>query len=283
MRFLRPLIAPALAALALLAPSAHAAEPPSYAFSPVNQYGIHLTASYWNPIMAYVSERSGVKLVLKIGRTSADTTAYVLTREVEFVFTNHLFSPEREKLGWKVFGRRQTPAVQGQLIVPEDSPITSLTQLEGKDVVFPGPEATISYKFPYAYLQGRKIGVKVVFGGNTDGALSQLYSGKVVAAGVNSQLAEGYSRREGKKYRVLWSTEPLHDLALMASSKVPDKDVQAVAKAFFNMHKDPAGREILQKASEQVGLTSDAHFIASDGSEYAPYRRFYQTAPVELH
>ena len=46
-----------------------------------------------------MSEKSGVKLQLRIARTSADTTAYVLANEAEFVFTNHLFSPEREQLG----------------------------------------------------------------------------------------------------------------------------------------------------------------------------------------
>lgn len=275
----------AVAALSLLAFAlpARAADEASYRFSPVNQYGINLTASYWNPIINYVSDKSGVKLALKIGRTSADTTAYVLAQEVEFVFTNHLFSPEREKLGWKVFGRRQTPPVHGQIIVPADSPITDLAQLEGKEVVFPGPEATIAYKFPYAQLLNRKVNVKVVFGGNQDGALSQLYSGKVAASGGNSQLIEGHARREGKKYRVLWSSEPLHDLALMVAAKVPEKDAQAVAKAFLNMHKDPAGREILHKASEQVGLTADAYFLPSDGSEYSAYRRFYLTAPASLH
>ena len=69
------------------------AEETVYRFSPVNQYDINLTAAYWNPIIQYVSETSGVKLALKIGRTSADTTAYVLTQEVEFSFSNHLFSP----------------------------------------------------------------------------------------------------------------------------------------------------------------------------------------------
>ena len=99
-----------LSAAWLLAGTATAqTEAPAYRFSPVNQYGINLTAAYWNPIIAYVSEKSGVKLQLKIGRTSADTTSYVLAQEVEFVFSNHLFSPEREALGWKVFGRRNAP------------------------------------------------------------------------------------------------------------------------------------------------------------------------------
>lgn len=259
-----------------------AAQDVTYRFSPVNQYDINLTAAYWNPIIQYVSEKSGVKLALKIGRTSADTTSYVLAQEVEFVFSNHLFSPEREKLGWKVFGRRQMPPVFGQIVVPADSPVTELAQLRGEEVAFPGPEALIAYKFPYAHLLAKGIDVKVVFGGNQNAALAQLFAGRVKAVGGNSQLIQGYGEREKKKFRILWSSEPVYDLALMASGKVPDKDVKAVAAAFFGMHKDPAGKAILHQGAEKVGLATDAVFIASDGSEYGSYRRFYQTAPANL-
>src|SRR5574343_1572420 len=108
----------------------------TYRFSPVNQWDIPKTAAYWNPIVQYVSEKSGVRLQLKIGRTSADTTAYVLANEVEFVFSNHLFSPERDHLGWKVFGRRDTPPLFSQIVVLADSPIRSLEQLAGQPVAF---------------------------------------------------------------------------------------------------------------------------------------------------
>jgi phosphonate transport system substrate-binding protein len=259
------------------------ADQPTYNFSPVNQFGIQLTAAYWNPIIAYVGEKSGVKLNLKIGRTSADTTSYVLAKEVEFVFSNHLFSPEREKLGWKVFGRRQTPPLQGQIVVPADSPITELAQLKGQEVAFSGPEAFVIYKVPYAYLLSKKIDVKVVFAGNQDASLVQLLSGKVQAAGGNSQLVEGYARRENKKFRVLWSSEPFQDLALMASGKVPEKDVSAVANAFIQMAKDTKGRDILHQASKEVGLANDAYFIAASDADYASYRRFFQNAPIALH
>lgn len=253
-----------------------------YQFSPVNQNSISLTAAYWNPILAYVSARSGVNLALKIGRTSADTTAFVLANEVEFVFTNHLFSPEREKLGWKVLARRNAPPVHGQIVVLAESPITDLAQLANQEVGFPGPEATVAYKFTYAQLLSRSIPVNVVFGGNMDGAFAQLVSGKVKAVGANSQLVDNYSVREGRKFRVLWSSEALHDLALMASSKVPDKDRKAVAEAFVAMARDPKGREVLHAAAQAVGQKSDAGFVASDGSEYDSYRRFFQTAPAQL-
>lgn len=254
----------------------------TYRFSPVNQWDIARTAAYWNPIIRYVSDKSGVRLELKIGRTSADTTAYVLAQEVEFVFSNHLFSPERDQLGWKVFGRRWTPPLQGQIAVPVDSPITRLEELKGQEVVFAGPEAFIGYKLPYAHLLSKNIDVKAVFAGNQNAAFAQLFAGKARAVGSNSALVDGYSVREGKKFRVLWTSEGFHDLALMASSKVPEQDVKAVASAFINMHRDPAGKAILVKASEEVGLDRQAYFLPATGGDYAAYRRFFQSVPAGL-
>jgi phosphonate transport system substrate-binding protein len=259
------------------------AQPAVYNFSPVNQYDINLTAAYWNPIIAYVSEKSGVKLNLKIGRTSADTTSYVLAKEVEFVFSNHLFSPEREQLGWKVFARRNTPAVRGQIVVPIDSPITDIAQLKGQEVAFAGPEAFYIYKVPYAHLLSKGIDVKVVFAGNQSAAIAQLIAGKVAASGANSLLLDEYTRREGKKFRVLWSSEALTDLALMVSGKVPESDARKVATAFVEMIKDPKGRDILHQVSKEVGMPEDAYFIPATAADYAAYKRFYQSAPVSLH
>jgi len=277
------LLACVLAGLAA-ASSAAFAQPAAgvYRFSPVNQWDIARTAAYWNPIVQYVEGRSGVKLELKIGRTSADTTSYVLAREVEFVFSNHLFSPDREQLGWKVFGRRNVPQIYGQIAVPADSPIHKLEDLDGKTMVFAGPEAFIGYKVTYGQMLARGINVKVEFGGNQNAAFAQMFAGRAQATGSNSMLIEGYANRENKKFRVLWTSEGYHDLALMASSKVPEAHVRAVAKAFVEMHQDPAGRDILRRASEAVGLSEQAYFVPAGEADYASYRRFYQKAPPSL-
>jgi phosphonate transport system substrate-binding protein len=279
--FIRTLTAASLALICLVSTTVAIAQTATYNFSPVNQFDINLTAAYWNPIIAYVSDKSGVKLNLKIGRTSADTTSYVLAKEVEFIFTNHLFSPERDQLGWRVVARRQTPPLVGQIVVATDSPITSLSQLSGKEMAFAGREAFIGYKVPFAHLLSKKIDVKPVYAGNQNAAFAQLFSGKVAAVGSNSQLVEGFSKREGKSFRVLWSSEQYQDLALMVSSKVPDKDVKAVVSAFIGMVQDTKGRDILLQAARDSGLP-DAFFIRATNADYAAYRKFYQTAPVAL-
>jgi phosphonate transport system substrate-binding protein len=258
------------------------AEPHSYHFSPVNQYNLKVSASFWNPIIQYVSAKSGVRLNLKLGRTSADTTSYVLAREVDFAFTNHLFSPDREKMGWTVFGRRDAPPVQAQIVVPADSPVKDLAGLAGSTVVFPGPEALLAYKAPYAELLRRNIPVNVVFAGNMDAAFTQLFAGKTRAAGANSQLVQTWSGREGKAFRVLWSSAPYNDLALMASPRVPAADRRAVAQAFLGMRKDPEGRRILDAAAELVRSPQPLGFVPAGDADYASYRAFYAGAPISL-
>jgi phosphonate transport system substrate-binding protein len=277
-------VQPVLAVVACLfaAGAVCAGTPPTYEFSPVNQYNLQVSASFWNPIIRYVSQKSGVRLNLKLGRTSADTTSYVLAREVDFAFTNHLFSPDRARLGWTVFGRRDGPPLHAQIVVPADSSVTTLAQLAGESIAFPGPEAMVAYKVAYAQLLRRHIPVDVIFAGNMDAAFTQLFAGKAAAAGANSRLVRNYQGREHKSFRVLWSSAPLNDLALMASPRVPADHVRAVAAAFFGMDKDPDGRRILAAAAELVHEQTPIAFVAAGDADYASYRAFYADAPPNL-
>jgi phosphonate transport system substrate-binding protein len=168
------------------------------------------------------------------------------------------------------------------IVVPADSPVTDIAQLGGAQVGFPGPEALIAYKVPYAQLIRRNIPVDVVFAGNQDAAFTQLFSGKVKAVGANSQLVQNYSGREGKAFRVLWSSAPFNDLALMASPRVPAAQVRAVADAFLGMDKDPEGRKILAAAGELVHAPEPVSFVAAGDADYASYRAFYDSAPISL-
>lgn len=266
---------------AALPPAARGQDQP-YRFSPVNQWDINKTASYWNPIIHHVSTRSGVPLQLKIGRTSADTTAYVLAQEVEFVFSNHLFNPQRMSLGWKVFGRRNGPMLRGQIAVPADSPIIALEQLRDQEVAFAGNEAFVGYKLPMAHFVAQSIPVKPVFSGNQNAAFAQMFAGRAKAVGSNSMLIDGFADREKKAFRVLWSSEGYFDLALMASAKVPQPHLDAIAAAFFGMHTDPEGRRILEAASALVSLTVQDHFVPATMADYANYVRFFEAAPPFL-
>ena len=81
-----------------------AAPPAPYAFGVLNHRSLQATAAYWNPILNYVTARSGVPLELHIGRTANETTDRVAAGKLDFAYTNHLFTPKRNQLGWQRAG-----------------------------------------------------------------------------------------------------------------------------------------------------------------------------------
>lgn len=110
--------------------------------------------------------------------------------------------------------------------------------------------------------------------------MARLALGAVSAAGVNSQVMENYARREGFKYRVLYSSEPYLDMPLMAHPRVSPDKVMRVRQALLGMAADAEGRQILQTAADLLKGRQLLQFVAVDNADYENYRRFYRTTKV---
>jgi phosphonate transport system substrate-binding protein len=253
-----------------------------YSFNVLNHRSIALTAQYWNPILSYVSEKSGVPLELKLNKTSQENTAKAETGLYDFVFTNHFFTPERQRLGYRVIARPTGPGIRGQIIVLRDSPVKDLHDLDGKEVAFPTPDGFTGYWVPMDALLNAGVHVKPVFSGNQENSIGTLTREEVAAAGVNNTVLDHFSRRTGLVYRVLWSSRLYNDLCIMANPKMPKAKADAVKAALVGMAKDPAGRKILEAGAELLKLDGDMGFVASDNHDYESYRTFYKQTRVKF-
>src|ERR1700704_736169 len=267
------------AALALHSPGAGAQQ--AYAFNVLNQRTIALTAQYWNPILTHVSKASGVPLELKLAKTAQEGNAIAEKGGYAFLFPNHFFPPERDRLGYKVIARPAGPGIRSQIVVPEDSPIQTLQDLNGKDVAFVSPDAFAGYSLPMDALLRAKVKINVVFTGNQEASSAQLKINKVAAAGVNSSVMARYGRRESFDYRALWTSEIYQDLCIMANPKVPADKVAAVRAAFINMAKDAEGRQILEAGADLLKSNSELGFATAENRDYDNYRKFYRTTQVK--
>ena len=266
---------------AIAMPSTGAAAERAFSFYVLTQRTITLTAQYWNPILTYVGGKSGVPLELKLAKTAAEGNAVAEAGRYDFQYTNHFFTPERDRLGWRVIARPAGPGIRSQIIVPVGSPIRSLQDLNGKDVAFVTPDGFTGYWLPYDALLRAKVNVKVVFTGNQEASSAQLRINKVAAAGVNSSVMQRYGRREGFEYRVLWTSEVYQDLCIMANPKMPADKVAAVRAALINMAGDPAGLKVLEAGAELLKSSGDLGFVAADDRDYDNYRKFYKTTRVK--
>ena len=252
-----------------------------YAFNVLSQRSIALTAQYWNPILTYVSAKSGVPLELKLAKTAKDGNALAEKGAYDFLYTNHFFTPERDKLGYRVIARPAGPGIRSQIVVPADSPAQSLADLNGKDVAFVSPDGFTGYWLSLDALLAANVKVNVVFTGNQEASSAQLQIKKVAAAGVNSTIMARYGRRESFEYRALWTSEIFQDLCIMANPRVPADKVTAVAKAFVGMINDPQGKKILEDGAELLKSKGELGFVISENRDYDNYRAFYRQTLVK--
>ena len=266
---------------ALGIPSSSGSESEPLSFGVIIHRSPTLTAQFWNPILSYVSERSGVPLHLKVARTGLEHTGMVGRGELHFLYSNHNFIKENEAIGYRVFARPKEDPGKGQIVVLESSMIYALDELRGQEMMFPHPAAFLGYHLPMDALLRRGIQVKPHFAGNQEGAMGQLKAGRAVAAGVNAEVMRAFAEREHVAYRVLWSSEPYLSLALSAHPSVPAKRVKAVREIFLHMADDPEGIKVME-ASAALLKTPPVHFIAARDADFENMRRFYRTTQVKI-
>ena len=269
-----------IAAAITLNAAAFAQEQP-LKFNVLNQRSVALTAQYWNPILTYVSKKSGVPVELKLAKTTKEGNAIAERLEYDFLYTNHFFTKERDRLGFKVIARPAGPGIRSQIVVPHDSPVQTLQDLQGKEIAFVTPDGFTGYWLPMDALLKAKVDVKVVFTGNQEASSAQLKVNKVAAAGVNSTIMARYSRREAFDYRALWTSDIYQDLCIMANPNVPAAKVAAVRAAFVGMAKDPEGRKVLEAGAELLKSNAELGFVAADNKDYDTYRAFYKNTLVK--
>jgi phosphonate transport system substrate-binding protein len=270
----------ALAAAATLHSPGVAAQQ-AHTFYVLHQRTVSLTAQYWNPILTYVGRKSGVPLELKLTKTAQEGNANAEAGAYDFLYTNHFFTPERDRLGYKVIARPAGPGIRSEIVVPVDSPIRSLQDLKGKEVAFVSRDGFTGYWLPYDALLRSKVDFVPVFTGNQEASSAQLRVNKVAAAGVNSSVMARYGRRESFEYRALWTSEIYQDLCIMANPKLPPAKVAAVKAALIGMVSDPEGRAILEAGADLLKSHGELGFVAAENRDYDNYRKFYRTTQVK--
>jgi len=253
----------------------------AYSFGVVNQRSPVLHAQCWNPILRYVSKKSGVTLQLKLAKTASDHSAMIGRGELDFIYSNHNFTPANEAVGYRVIARPVDAAITGQIVVPRGSPVREFSQLDGKEVAFPSRAAFVGYYVPMDALLRAGVRVRPLFAGNQEGAMGQLKSGRVLAVAVNSQVMRDYGERERFAYRVIWSSEPFLNIPISAHPSVPPGKVRAVRTALVEMARDPEGAKILAASAELIKQKPPHGFVAADDRDFENYHQFFRNALVK--
>lgn len=244
------------------------AEQPPLIFGVLNQQSPIKTAERWNPILSYLTQKTGIPLRLKMGTTVNATDAMMGREEFDLAFSNHVFQAEFDGK-YDVIARWAGRPIHAVIAVPEHGPARRLEDLRGRTVAFPSPEAFAGYAVPMKALRDGNIEVNAVFAGNQDGALARLKLGMADAAAVNSRFLDQYAEREGLRHRRIFVAGPFHDMPVVARKRLPAASVDALRRALLGMRNDPAAASALAQAGCQG-------FAAATDADYDDARHAYR-------
>ena len=167
-------------------------------------------------------------------------------------------------------------AIRGEVVVLADSPIQSLTELQGKEVGFPHRAAFVGYLVTLDALLQARVHVQEVIAVGQESIMGQLKAGRVAAAGVNSQVMRDFAKREKMDYRVLWSSEEYFNIPIAAHPRVPQEKVAAVRAALLHMVHDSVGLQILTASAARIKLDPPYGFVAAEDCDYDNVRMFFK-------
>lgn len=237
-------------------------------FGVLNQQSAIQTAKRWNPILRYLSQKTGIPLQLKMAPTVTLTDAMMAREEFDLLFSNHNFQADVDGK-YKVLARWAGKPIHGALVVLEDSPIKTIGDLQGRAVAFPSTEAFVAYAVPMVALKEAGIAVTPLFAGNQDGTVAQLKAKQVAAAAVNTRFLEQYAERERLRYRTVYRSEPFQEMPILIHPRVQPDLAAALRRALIGMKDDPTAAETL-KAAQCGG------FETALESDYDNVRRIYR-------
>ena len=255
--------------------------PPTYSFGVLAQRSAVLTAQYWNPILSYVEQQTGVTLQLKTARTANESRETTQRGDYDFVYSNHIFHPQLAPAGYQVILCPRAAAITAQIVTQTDSPLQTLTALQGQKVGFPTQIGFTGYEVPMDQLLRENIQVTPVFGGNQEGIMAQFKAGSLVAIAANSQVLASFAHREQLTYRVLWESKPYLNLPIAVHPRVPADIASRVQMALDDMNTNPQGQATLAASALVIGQQPPFGFRAASQADYQNYVEFYQHSLVK--
>jgi len=238
-----------------------------YSVGVVPQFEARRITEIWQPILAEISQLSGVKLELKASPNIPAFEQQFTAGEFDFAYMNPYHAIiANKKPGYTPLLRDNGRSLSGIIVVKKDSPIQSVSELDGKTVAFPAPNALGAALLPRAEFDRKfKIKINELYVKSHSSVYLNVLLGKAAAGGGVKKTLSQQAEEIRDQLRVLYQTTKVPSHPLTVHPRV-DAAIQDKIKAAFLQLGDTEKGQALLKAipMKQIGPASI--------DDYAPLR-----------
>lgn len=240
----------------------------TYTFGVVPQYDQRQLFAIWGPVVDELRRRTGLSLKLATAPNISAFEKDSLQGRFDFTYMNpyHLLKANTSQ-GYLPLIRDNAP-LRGILVVRKNSPIKNVSELSGKTIAFPSPNALGASLLMRADLSKlHHVSVVPLYVTSHDSVYLHVVKGLVEAGGGVQKTLEEQPKPVKDALNILYTTRALPSHPVAAHPRVPGAHAEMVRRAFLEMAASKDGSELLSKIPLK-------HPVSTSLDDYTPMREW---------
>jgi len=217
-----------------------------YTFGVVPQFEQRKLYAIWKPVIDELARRTGLAFKLVTTLKIQDFEKEFLHGNFDFVYMNPYFMLKRSMSQRYIPLVRDKAPLRGILVVQKDSLIKKISDLKGKVVAFPSPNAIAASLLIRADFE-RLYHVNVIplYVKTHSSVYLHVVKGLAAAGGGVEKTLHEQEQEIRDSLRVIYTTREIPSHPIAAHSRVAKNDREKVRRALLDMGLSPEGRKLL--------------------------------------
>lgn len=216
-------------------------------FGVVPQQAASKLARLWAPILDYIGDETGVRLVFHTAPDIPEFERRLAAGAYDLAYMNpYHYTVFHQKPGYEAFAKQKDTGIQGIVVVGKESPVRDIGELDGMTLAFPAPAAFAASVLPRAYFRDRNITILAKYVSSHDSVYRAVAAGLYPAGGGIERTFSNVDPAIREQLRILWTSPRYTPHAFAAHPRVPSAVVARIRDAAIAMDASPVGMNLLQ-------------------------------------
>ena len=203
----------------------------------------------WTPVLEALESDLDTRFELRSFQSIPDFEKAFSRGELDIAYVNpyHVIMANNAQ-GYVPIVRDDERRLSGVLVVREDSGITGVTQLDGKPVAFPSPNAFGASLYMRALLKEQeKIDIEATYVKTHTNVYRHVVTGRTAAGGGVRRTLEREPESLRAQLRILYETPETYPHPIVIHPRVPEVQRERIRKALLELAQTAETARLLQR------------------------------------
>lgn len=220
---------------------------PSLTFAVVPQQSSSTLAKLWSPMIEQLSLKTGLRITFTTAPDIPTFEKRLAQGKYDIAYMNPYHYIIANKLpGYRAIAKARDKEIKGILVIAKNSPINKISDLKGKSLAFPAPNAFAATILNQAELKKNNINFLTQYVSSHDSVYRAVAKGIFSAGGGVLRTFNNIDPNISDQLRILSTTKGYTPHAIAVHPRISKQVAKQIQQALIELEQDEQGLAILK-------------------------------------